>query len=100
VAGFTAYRENLRFHTSIASVASILFIATSPLALLITSGCIEGGFSLGFPAAFYGGCNEAMGAPSGPGWNPAFLILDLVVWYVVSWGILVIRRDRRVRGPL
>ncbi len=76
-----------------------LFLLTAALPTLLI-GCIEGGVAVGFPAPFYGGCNSAIGVPSPRMWIPGFLVLDLVVWYVVSWGILQVVRDRRVpRSP-
>ncbi len=87
----------LQRQTPILALAVVLFLATASVAMLLASQCIEGGLALGFPAPFYGGCNSSPNVPSPRTLYPLSIALDLVVWYMVSWGVLTIVRERR--GP-
>ncbi|GEM_PF-5616064 len=88
-------RWDSRWWASIAVLSVVLFVASMGLPNVMIQ-CIEGCFHLGFPVPFYGSYSSP-GVQTAPVWFPPFVILDFFVWLVVSWGILVVLRDREAR---
>ena len=92
-------RDWLKRQAPILALAVVSFSVTNVLLRpILLAICIEGGVYRGFPFAYYTQCAEALGTSLGtPDWNPGFLLIDLVVWYLVATAVALLYRRVRQR---